>query len=251
MVALVALAAAALAALGTWVVLGSDLLAVHDVRVEGVSSIPADRVRAVADVPVGTPLARVDVDAVVARVAALPEVAGVEVRRGWPRSLVVVVREREPVAVVAERAAGSAAADPAADPGGSAAATSAAATPAASPAASPAAGDGGWLVDATGVAYRRVDRVPAGLPWITADEGPARQAAAAVVAGLPDKIARRVIAASATTRDDVTLTLRSGAEVRWGSAEQPELKAEVLRALLRQDATWYDVSAPELPTTRG
>jgi cell division protein FtsQ len=38
--------------------------------------------------------------------------------------------------------------------------------------------------------------------------------------------------------------------VLWGSAEQGELKAQVLAALLQRRAGVYDVSAPELPTTQ-
>jgi cell division protein FtsQ len=37
--------------------------------------------------------------------------------------------------------------------------------------------------------------------------------------------------------------------VRWGSVEQPELKSQVARSLLKRKAKVYDVSAPELPTT--
>jgi len=58
-----------------------------------------------------------------------------------------------------------------------------------------------------------------------------------------------LVSLTATTLDDVTLTLRSGDTVRWGSAEQPEFKAEVLHALMKRKADVYDVAAPELPTT--
>src|SRR3712207_8451305 len=43
-------------------------------------------------------LLRVDVDAAEARVARLPQVASVEVTRGWPDRVVITVRERVPVA---------------------------------------------------------------------------------------------------------------------------------------------------------
>jgi cell division protein FtsQ len=70
-----------------------------------------------------------------------------------------------------------------------------------------------------------------------------------VLAALPPDLAARVVSVGASTRDDVTLTLRSGALVRWGSVDQADFKAEVLRALLRQKRLMYDVSAPELATT--
>jgi cell division protein FtsQ len=69
------------------------------------------------------------------------------------------------------------------------------------------------------------------------------------LASLPPDLARKVVSVSATTRDDIELTLRSGDRVRWGSAEQPDVKAEVLRALMNRKADIYDVAAPELPTT--
>jgi cell division protein FtsQ len=70
-----------------------------------------------------------------------------------------------------------------------------------------------------------------------------------VLQSLPPDLRDRVVSLSATTRDDVDLILRSGDEVRWGSADQAEMKAEVLRVLLKRKADMYDVSAPELPTT--
>jgi cell division protein FtsQ len=73
----------------------------------------------------------------------------------------------------------------------------------------------------------------------------------AVYTGLPDKWRNRVIRLTATSRDDVALTLRSGAVVRWGSADQSEFKGSVLDALITRRAAIYDVSAPELPTTQG
>jgi len=105
----------------------------------------------------------------------------------------------------------------------------------------------------TGVPLARLvfelDQVlPRKLPKIRA-EGAALEAAVAVLQSLPDDIRDRVVTVVATTRDDVDLLLRSGDEVRWGNASQPEMKAEVLRALLKRKADMYDVSAPELPTT--
>ena len=58
-------------------------------------------------------------------------------------------------------------------------------------------------------------------------------------------------AAPLLARDDVVLTLRAGAAVRWGSAERADRKAQVLRSLLPVRAEVYDVSAPDLPTTSG
>jgi cell division protein FtsQ len=45
--------------------------------------------------------------------------------------------------------------------------------------------------------------------------------------------------------------LSDGSEVRWGSAEESGLKADVLATLMSVPATTYDVSVPGLPTTTG
>jgi cell division protein FtsQ len=37
----------------------------------------------------------------------------------------------------------------------------------------------------------------------------------------------------------------------WGSADESDLKAQVLAVLLRQPARTYDVSVPGQPTTAG
>ena len=76
-------------------------------------------------------------------------------------------------------------------------------------------------------------------------------AAVAVLLALPAELLARVDSVTATTRDDVTLVLTGvGQAVRWGSAEDAALKAQVLAALLTRPASVYDVSAPLAPTTR-
>ena len=106
----------------------------------------------------------------------------------------------------------------------------------------------GTVVDASGVAFSPVEAVPSGLPTVRAEEL-GLVAAMGVLVSLPDDLRHKVVALKATTRDDVQLTLKSSAIVRWGSVEQAELKAHVTRALLARKARIYDVSAPELPTT--
>jgi cell division protein FtsQ len=208
--ALIAALALLVVAALVWVVWFSPLLQVRQTRVVGAEGMRAEEVLAAAAVPVGVPLARIDAGAAEARVRDLAWVSAVEVRRGWPSEVVVAVQVREPVAVLAG------------DPRRSG-------------------------ISADGVVFEATD-LPKGLPRITA-EGPALAAAVSVLTGLPEDLRRRVEAIAATTRDDIDLTLRSGDLVRWGSAEQGDMKAEVLRVLLTRRADLYDVSAPELPTT--
>jgi cell division protein FtsQ len=207
---IVILAVAVLAAAGVWIVGFTSLFSVRQIEVTGTALI--GEVTAAAAVPTETPLARVDVTAIDARVRAIPQVADVSVSRVPPDRVVVAVVERTPVAVRAEA--------------------------------------GSWqLIDRTGTAYLLVPDRPA-LPALRAS-GPGEAAAVAVAASLGGGLAAQVDVISAATLDDVRLTLRTGAEVTWGSAEQSGLKAEVLAALLPTDAAAYDVSAPATPTTTG
>jgi cell division protein FtsQ len=74
--------------------------------------------------------------------------------------------------------------------------------------------------------------------------------AAGVVSALPDDLVARVDHVEVQTIDQITLVLRDGREVRWGSAEESELKAKVLAELLdAQPAKIYDVTVPGSPTT--
>ena len=223
-------AAAVLAALaaGAWVLLASSLLAVREVGVVGADRVDRDTVVELASGTVGTPLARVDPDAVAAAVASLPLVKEVDVVRAWPHTLEVRLVERVPVmAVPADRTF--------------------------------------RLVDADAVVVAEVSSAPPDLPLVrlaaqplrggdvtsgSAATGAALVAAADVVAALPDELRVDVAQVAVTTPDDVRLELRDGDEVVWGSPADSELKSRVVQALRGQEADVYDVSAPLTPVTR-
>ncbi|RBY77195.1 cell division protein FtsQ [Geodermatophilus sp. TF02-6] len=208
-----------------WLLLGSPVLAVHSVQVDGAATLTDAEVVEVAGIAEGTPLLRVDVDAARARVARLPQVASVEVTRGWPRSVVVTVVERMPVAVVDQAGTRS-------------------------------------LVDADGVLFDTVTGdPPAGVvPLDVTSPGPddrATRAALGALTALPDDVRASVAAASARTPEDVRLTLTDGTTVLWGSADDAGGKAAVLVALLGQlhagaldPAGTIDVSAPSAVVLR-
>jgi cell division protein FtsQ len=217
----------AVAVLGllAWLLWGSPVLAVSAVRVDGAGTLTATEVVDVAGVAEGTPLLRVDVEAAEARVARLPQVADVEVTRGWPRSVVVTVVERVPVAVVEEAGTRS-------------------------------------LVDRDGVLFDTVTgRPPAGAVALdVADPGPedrATRAALAALVALPGEVRGEVADARATSAEDVRLTLEDGTTVLWGSAEEAGDKADTLVALLGQlqagalePAQTIDVSTPSAVVLR-
>jgi cell division protein FtsQ len=198
-----------------WVLLGSSLFDVRSVQVVGTTELPADEVRTVAAVPLGTSMLRLDTEGIEARVAAMPRVAAVQLRRSLGGTVRIELTERTPVAVVR-------------------------------------LGNGAQLVDATGANYAVVPVRPAGLPELrVARVGPqdaATMAALAVLSGLPDSLRAQVQSVDADSPAGVVLHLKDKREVRWGGVEEGGRKAAVLGPLLTQPGHIYDVSSPALPT---
>lgn len=207
----------ALVVAGVWAVWFSSLLDTRDVEVVGTEYIPVKRVLAAAAVPTGTPLLRLDTDAIAEGVSELAPVESVKVETDLPHTVRIVVTERTAVAWV-DRAT----------------------TP--------------WAVDAAGVVYRPLNSAPSHLPELDVDADDSRIVAA--VAGVAADIAdgdagllSDVEAIRAETRDSIELELTGGRVVVWGSAEESSAKLAVLEPLLEIEARSYDVSAPERPTT--
>jgi cell division protein FtsQ len=200
-----------------WLFYFSGVLAVKDVEVEGTRTLAAAEVREVAAVPSGLPLARVDLDAIRARVEALAVVSDAQVTRTWPDRVLIDVDERVPIAVIEI---------------------------------------GGRIrgMDEEGVVFREYPKPPPDLPQVRTSSdtrSDALREAALVVEALPAEISRRVDHVEVATIDQISLVLRDGKNVVWGSAEESEAKAEVLAGLLRHPARTYDVSVPGQPTTTG
>lgn len=209
----------ALASGMVWMALFSSVFAVRAVDVEGADLLSEGQVRALAGVPEGEPLARVDVQAVEGRLRALAPVYSVRVTRSWPDRIVVRLVERSAVATVH-------------------------------------IGPDLRGIDAEGVVFRTFDARPRGLPLIEAraDVGDeAIREGAGVVTALPGPLRERVDRIEVRSVDHISLRLRGDSVVLWGSAERSDDKARVLSALLaaRPDVRRYDVSTPGRPTTRG
>jgi cell division protein FtsQ len=196
-------------------VLFTPVLGVRTVDVSGTQALTPEQVRLAAEVPLGTPMIRLDTDSIKSRVGVLSRVGSVDVVREWPSTIVIEITERKPVATFA-------------GPGGV------------------------HLVDATGDDYATVATAPPGLPTITvphvAANDPATQAVFAVLAVMPAQLRPSLVNVSAQTPDSVTFTLTNGKTVIWGDAGDATQKAAVLAALLSQPGRTYDVSAPDLPT---
>lgn len=198
-----------------WLLLASSLLSARSVEVAGTAQLSADTVRAVAAVPLGTPMVRLDTQAIQRRVAALPAVASVDVHCQLNGTVRIEVTERTPVAVIRDRT-------------------------------------GTHLVDATGADYAVVAVAPPGLPELRVSRASphdsATVAALEVLTGLPPWLRGQVRTVGADSPAGVLLRLGNGREVRWGGVEDTPRKAAVLAALLTQPGRVYDVSSPTLPT---
>jgi cell division protein FtsQ len=198
-----------------WLVFFSSVLAVSAVKVAGTAVLDPRTVRHVAKVPIGAPLATVNLGAIAARVEGLPPVRSVDVSRDWPDKVRILVRERRAVAVVDR---------------------------------------GGTLrgVDRDGVLFRTFLSAP-NLPVIRMGAGTHADAlaeAARVAASLPARLSARVDYVEVRTVDEISLRLHNGRTVQWGSSDGSAAKAAVLEVLLRHKASLYDVSVPGQPVIR-
>lgn len=206
---------AVLAGAAVYVFAFSPIFATQHVTVSGAEVLSADQVREASAVAVGTPLARVDLAAAADRVAGMPAVAEVDIARSWPNTVTISITERTPRLALPE-------------------------------------GNHYLLADASGVVFRRVAKLPAGLVEVVADSG-ARELlvdVGTVYSSLSKPTAAKLSRIEAVSADGIELKLRDGRRVMWGSAEQSELKSAVLDDLLRMSGRYFDVSAPSFPTRR-
>jgi len=111
--------------------------------------------------------------------------------------------------------------------------------------------DGVDWVDSDGVVFRHTDD-PTGVIQVETDTDDQRLLAdvATVVLALPDDVSGKVRSFQADAVDQIEFHISGGRTVVWGSADESDLKAQVLTALLTVDASVYDVSAPLHPTTK-
>ncbi|MDO5083501.1 cell division protein FtsQ/DivIB [Arachnia propionica] len=206
-----------LSGVATWLFGFSSVFATTQVVVSGTSLLSEDEVVGAARVELGRPLAVQDLQGIRSRVAeSLPAVREVEVKRRFPHTVEILVTERELSYLWT---------------------------------------DDGVLrwVDAEGVVYHEGGDVPAGTVAAQVqgevDQRLLRDVATVVGAATP-VLGERVTLVSAQAVDQIEIRLDDGDSVVWGSADQSDMKAQVLAVLLSVDATVYDVSAPGAPTTR-
>jgi cell division protein FtsQ len=187
--------------------------------VTGNRLVTAAQVRHAAGIAAGAPLTTLNTATAARRVERLAPVLSASVRRSWPDTIVITVRERTPVFAVA-------------------------------------AAGGYQLIDSHGVTVRRAMRKPASMPLLSAApavlRGNRAVGAAAVVFGqLPPALRNRIASVSAASVSSVTLHMTGGITVLWGGAGDPAQKLAELDMLLRRHARYYDISDPSTAVTAG
>ena len=191
----------------------SPLFAVEKITVVGASALDPAAIEAALDGQVGTPLALVDSSEVKAALLAFPLIETYALEARPPHDLTVRIVERTPVGVIRSDA-------------------------------------GYTLVDAAGVALSTTTDQPPGQPLLDiagGTESSAFESAGLVVRSLPADIRSQLTGVTASSVDDVTLSLSSGLTVVWGSAEESPTKALVLARALGANpaASTIDVSSAE------
>jgi cell division protein FtsQ len=195
----------------------SPILSLREITVEGANRVDAAEVRAAVDGQIGTPLALLDVARIESELAEFPLIRSYVTRTIPPSTLVIQLVEREPLGAVATAV-------------------------------------GFDVVDAAGIVLESSPTRPDGVPVILLDsseiDSSAFSGVSKVLLSLPSSLLANVDSIGATTRDDVTFTLRGvGQSVVWGSADSSAFKTRVLTAMLGETESnvkyEFDVSAPE------
>jgi cell division protein FtsQ len=187
------------------------------VQVVGAHTLTDTEVERAAAIESGTPLVRLDTAAVAGRIEKLADVESADVTTSFPTTVVITVHERTPVGYV--RIAGR-----------------------------------DVLVDHTGDQFRTVSGAPPELPRFVVPAGTDSRttggAVATVAGALSAALRTRIASIEALDPTAITLVLRNGGVVRWGSADRSADKARLLPVLLSRGASQYDVTDPDQPFTR-
>lgn len=211
----VAVLLVALAAFLVWLFLLSTTFSADETVVEGEQLLTSDAIKEAAAVPKNVPLARLDTGAIRERVEELPEVRSADVSVDYPNAVRIQVRERVAIYQLAK--------------------------------------DGAFAwIDAEGVEFRTGQARAKSLPEakLNHDGTRIRRDVATVATHIPEAAKKQVTLIRAKSVDRIEVSLEDRRSIVWGSADESELKSEVLEALLSVDAKVYDVSAPTHPTTK-
>lgn len=212
---------AAVATLAVLVIVAvvSPLLAVHKIEVVGANRVAVKDILHDLDSLKGKPLPQITSEELAAKLSKYQLIDSVSAVALPPDTLRVVVVERSAVAIVKINGVD-------------------------------------YLYDAAGVQVGRAsltDRFPLILNAGNPNTSVSFKQAIEVVLSLPLALLSKVSTISASTKDNVSLSLRSyNQSILWGDNSQPALKAKVLEALMNHYAKRYgctfDVSSPSQPS---
>lgn len=193
----------------------TPMMPVHGINVDGTQNLSTGEVQDLTGIEPETPMGRVDVQGAAQRVAGNPWVSSVTVKRDWPSAIDVVVDEHKPVAFVTED-------------------------------------DGAHLIDDEGKDFI-IAEPPAGAmelvgPGIGDEEG--KRHAVEIAASISEKARGEVESLEARGPYEYVLHVAGGRQVTWGAAEDNINKALALETVLQLEGTEFNISNPELVTSR-
>lgn len=190
----------------------STLLTVKKIEVRGNQVVSQDSILELAQVAPNIQLLRLNVSQTSQRIKTISQIKSVDVRRGWPETLVIEVVERTPLAVTDIP-------------------------------------EGRYLIDESGVAYQPVTP-DANLPLIFGSDDQNRAIGIKAWQSFPTWLQAEVVSTTVDNPNSIWLLLTSGRRVDWGNLDKANEKAAVLKVLRRMAASTYDVATPEVPVVK-
>lgn len=190
----------------------SNWFLINKISITGQSRVSEAEILNSAQIELNTPLVELESELVVSRMLEIDSIKDVEVRKGWPNSVVIAIQERTPIALTD-------------------------------------LSDGRYLVDETGKAFSRAgpDDV---FRFVYAPNDAARGLAARVSTVLPDWLLADVLLVESFNGLSATVVLNSERRIIWGDEFKSNEKSAVLKVLLRTPEGDIDVSTPEIPVLK-
>lgn len=190
----------------------SNWFLVKSVNITGQVRVSDEEILQLAQIELNSPLIELQSEAAVSRLLEIESIKSVEVRKGWPNSVVIAIEERIPISLTD-------------------------------------LSDGRYLVDETGKAFSRAG--PADVfRFVYAPNDAARGLAARVSRVLPEWLTTDVQVVESFNGLSATVVLNSGRRIIWGDEFKSNEKSAVLKVLLRTPQGDIDVSTPEVPVLK-
>lgn len=192
----------------------TPVVPMRGINVHGNHVLTEEYVQQLADIAPDTPMGRVDVRRAAQNIAADPWVETVTVSRDWPSSVDVEVTEHVAVAFIAQD-------------------------------------DGTHLIDSNGVDFLVAEPPPQAIELVGAPVEDAEAMAAVVdIAASISERARNEIAAIDVAPLNHVLRTNDGRTIVWGASEDNENKSYALEAVLQMEGREFNITNPQLVTSR-